>query len=166
MDESQKDTGYTMPKKYVICNRNGQNRGKSDSLLMVYHLLVHKYPQCVTRLDEGITYPEGKDLYAEFIIDSTKIALLTLGDNVKQHEDYLKEAVKFDADLILCASWRKGKTVDHVIDLRGYDYRIYWLLNPNTGDENPLPMEKSISIEAFLHEINSMVTNLFNIPIL
>lgn len=166
MDESQDKAEYGGLKKYVICNRNGSNRGKSDALLMVYYQLVHKYPQCVTRLDEGITYSEGKDLYAEFIIDNIKIAILTLGDPVKQHEEYLKDAVKFGADLILCASQCKKVTLDHVKDLRGHGYRIYWLLNPNTGDVNPLPMEKCISVEAFLHEIDSMVTKLFNISIL
>lgn len=156
MKESQDKTEYVGSKKYVICNRNSPNRGKSDSLLMVYYMLAHKYPQSVTRLDEGITSSEGKDLYAEFIIGDIKIAILTLGDPVKQHEEYLKDAVKFGADLIICASQRNDKTVEHVKDLRGHGYRIYWLLNSNTGDVNPLPMEKCVSIEAFLQEVNSM----------
>ncbi len=152
--------------KYIICDTNEPNKGKSESLLKVFDYMEQKYSQYRTAIERDFICQGDKDIYAEYEINGTKIAILTLGDPVWQYNDLMNRAAgMFSADLILCASQKdyRNKTNKHIADIcKQYGYREVKIRNPYV-DSRLLPIETPLFPDAFAHEINILMHGLYGI---
>lgn len=153
-------------RKYIICDTNEPNKGKSDSLLKIFEYMEHRYSKYRTFLDTDFICVGDKDVYAEYDINGIKIAILTLGDDVKQYHEHLdRAATTFCADLILCASQKdyRNKTNDHISCISSnYGYRVVWGRNPYV-DTHLLPIELNLFPDAFAHEVDILMHGLYGL---
>ncbi len=92
-------------KKYTICDTNAAGYGKTTSLKAVIETIKNKgHKPIVYRVIDG------NDLYAQFIIDSVKIACITQGDPNSHQGELLYESFVWGADVIVCAARTTGET--------------------------------------------------------
>lgn len=152
--------------KYIICDRNIHDRGKSTALLKLTDMVKAKYGSSVrSNFIEGTAI----DYYSKVTIDGVKVAIITMGDPNKVYFDVVTDAADvYKADVIICASRTSGYTVEHIDNMRKlYGYRVVWLSNPNTGyAATPTTTETDIFSEAFSIEIDSIVKGLYGIPLI
>lgn len=152
--------------KYIICDRNIHDRGKSTALLKLTDMVKAKYGSSVTS-----NFIEGTaiDYYSKVTIDGVKVAIITMGDPCRVYFDVVTDAADvYKADVIICASRTSGYTVEHIDNMRKlYGYRVVWLSNPNTGyAATPTTNETDIFSEAFSIEVDSIVKGLYGIPLI
>ena len=152
--------------KYIICDSNIHDRGKSTALLKLTDMVNAKYGSSVTS-----NFIEGTaiDYYSKVTIDGVKVAIITMGDPNKVYFDVVTDAADvYKADVIICASRTSGYTVEHIDNMRKlYGYRVVWLSNPNTGyAATPTTTETDIFSEAFSVEIASIVKGLYGISLI
>ncbi len=92
-------------KKYIICDTNASNYGKTTSLKdVIESVKIRGHKPVVYRTIDGT------DLYAQYIINSVKIAIITQGDPNSHQGELLYESFVWGADVIVCAARTKGET--------------------------------------------------------
>ena len=117
-----------MGKKYLICDSARADWGKTETLLEVIEILNSpKKPHYKLIYEKPNTV---KDKLCVFEGINELIAVSTLGDPNSQQADWLEEAAKTEAKIIVTASRTKGSTINVVYDIaRKYGYDILWFQN-------------------------------------
>lgn len=115
-------------KKYIICNYARANWGKTETLLEVINILNSKNkPQYELIAKKTDTY---KDRWCHFNNNNKHVVISTQGDPYSYQHDWLEEAAKTEAKVILTASRTKGSTVRTVYEIaKKYNYEIVWFNN-------------------------------------
>ena len=118
--------------KYIICDFDKSNWGKTKTLLEVIKQLKEKATLCVEDLIHG------EDKYVVFDLKGKKVVVNTQGDPDGYQEKGLQRAVDENADIILCASREKGKTKIYVNEIAKKGYEIIWFSNLFADNEELL----------------------------
>lgn len=144
-----------MDKKYFICDFARSNSGKTSTL----NLFVNKlklFPQ-VTHTDSNALY--NGDVWELFEYDGKKICVVTSGDNSDDMKEWFEEAFEAKADIVVCASRSKGKTIDCVNEYAqkgGYD--VIWFSNfySNTS-KSIIDTLNACTVDSLLHLIEKLL---------
>lgn len=102
-------------KKYCIINKGVDKVGKTQTIKEVIRLLKNK--NCAV-LDDDKELGEERCVlqYRDHVV-----ACITYGDTKEYFIDDLKEVLKFNPNVVVCASRTKGNTVDVISqELKGY----------------------------------------------
>lgn len=129
--------------KYIICDFNEENAGKSQSLLKLidiiegisgYTLLPFSSQDCNSGPDKYRCYDvpySVNNTYAGKI----RIAVCTQGDPYSFQERWLHHATESDeAQVVVCTSRVRRETVKIVYESSGKEYKIIWLSGFCTDD--------------------------------
>lgn len=116
--------------KHIICDFARSDWGKSQTLLHVIDFLKEEIaPKTEILID-------NYDKYAVFEINKKIIVVITQGDPNSHQEECLNNAVKENADIIVCASRTRGNTVDCIYKTAEKGYDIIWFGNFYADDKN------------------------------
>ena len=115
-------------KKYIICNYARANWGKTETLLEVVNILNSKNkPQYKLIAEKTDT---DKDRWCHFNNNNKHVVISTQGDPYSFQREWLEDAAKTEAKVILTACRTKGSTVSAVYDIaKQYNYEIVWFNN-------------------------------------
>ena len=112
------------------------NVGKSGTVKNVYRKLIEKYPDFTFHQDFQQILTFEFDICVIIIINGKIIGIESQGDPNSRIFTSLPIFVKFNCDIILCATRSRGATVDEVEKLKG-SYEIKWIKkNPSESVEN------------------------------
>lgn len=155
-------------KKYTICDTNAAGYGKTTSLKGVIECIKSKGHTPV--VDRVI---DGSDEYAQFVINSVKIAVITQGDPNSHQSELLYESFVWGADVIVCAARTTGETFyniyrtvynGNVADFSAYT-KIF-LRNPYHDYGITLSQSEYDTLrDVFTNEIIEMIEGLMSIKI-
>ena len=79
---------------------------------------------------------DGYDKYAVFELKKKTIVIITQGDPNSNQGECLNDAVKENADIIVCASRTRGDTKDCIYDTAKNGYGIIWFSNFHVDENN------------------------------
>jgi hypothetical protein len=119
--------------KRVFALTGTKNTGKSTTIRAVYELLRAKYPS--VRPEEGVILSRV-EIKVVIVINGVKIGIESQGDPVKESrlEESLKEFVRVDCSIIICARRTYGKKFDVVEDLKQKGFEIDSIKMSKTPD--------------------------------
>lgn len=134
--------GNRIQQKYIICNFNEENAGKSQSLLKLIDIIENKGCKSLTVNQQ--TNNSGPDKYRCYDVPykvnnvhagTVRIAVCTQGDPYSFQKQWLEQATKIDnAQVVVCTSRVRRETVKIVYTYAEDKYRIIWLSGFCTDD--------------------------------
>ena len=116
-----------MKRKTIIANYGESNVGKTSSIKLVYNML-HQIIADENCRDLHSPEENNGDLCAILTINGVKVGISSLGDECKEHAEWLDELVGNECEIILAACQPTGKTEKKIESLQA-DYRILWTEN-------------------------------------
>lgn len=129
--------------KYIICDFNEEDAGKSESLLMLIDVLETKGTWVNNNYNHKI-HNSGPDRYRCYDVPykvnniptgTIRIAVCTQGDPYSFQKQWLEQATNIDkADIVVCASRVLRETVRNIYDNAGIEYKIIWMSGFCTDD--------------------------------
>lgn len=129
--------------KYIICDFNEENAGKSQSLLKLIEIIENK--GCKPLSVNQQTDNSGPDKYRCYDVPynvknipsgrTIRIAVCTQGDPYSFQKMWLEQATTRDnAQVVICTSRVRRETVKIVYNYAGEEYKIIWLSGFCTDD--------------------------------
>jgi hypothetical protein len=108
------------------------NVGKSETIKNVYRKLTELYPDFIFHKDFKFIVGKG-DICVIIIINGKIIGIESQGDPNSRIFINLPIFVKFNCDIILCATRTRGATVDEVEKLKN-TYEVKWIKKNPSGN--------------------------------
>jgi len=108
------------------------NVGKSETIKNVYRKLTEKYPNFIFQKDFKQIIADEGDICVIIIINGKIIGIESQGDPNSRIFISLPIFVKFNCDIILCATRTRGATVEEVEKLKSA-YELKWI-NKNPSE--------------------------------
>jgi hypothetical protein len=114
-------------KKLVIANSGITDRGKTQALKKVIEDLLSNGAKEVERK----SYPIDEDVTAILDYKGIRIGIETQGDPGSRLFSSLKDFIKKECEIIVCACRTSGNTYKEVMNLKKqHSYEIIWYSNP------------------------------------
>lgn len=123
-----------MAEKIIIANYGTENVGKTTSIKLVYHKL-HQIISDENCRDLHSPDENNGDLCAILTINNVKVGISSVGDDIKEHAEWLDELVSEKCDIILAACHDNDKTTQKIYSLQAKEYRIFWTENARFYEE-------------------------------
>lgn len=134
------------------------NVGKSETIKNVYRKLTEKYPDFIFQKDFKQIIADKGDICVIIIINGKIIGIEGQGDPNSSSRIFISLPifVKFNCDIILCATRTRGATVDEVEKLKSA-YEVKWIKkNPSENDSKHKSDNDKLAIE-ILNLINDKI---------
>ncbi len=112
--------------KNIIGLYGSSNKGKSETIRLVYGKLCNMFPDYTFHPDFIQVIPENGDICIVIIINGIIIGIESQGDPNSRIFKSLPIFAKLNCDIILCATRTRGGTVEEVKKLSN-DYEINWI---------------------------------------
>lgn len=153
-------------KKYIICNYARAKWGKTETLLEVIYKLKSFCPsQCSLIIEKPNI---GKDKWCLFDVKGKQVVVSTVGDPDSAQPEWLEDAAKNEAKIIVTASRTKGSTVNVVYSVaKRYGYEIIWFQNFHFDNPKLLGLSHMVNArkkeaEAIVQLIDILIINNLN----
>ena len=152
-------------KKYIICNYAKANWGKTKTLLKVIEILKENSNNL--DLDQYKFINEkpdtGKDKWCHFSVKGKTVVISTLGDPYSPQLEWLTDAAKTEAKVIVTASRTRGVTLNHVYSVANkYGYEVIWFESfhfDNYVKDLPIFDIRKKEAEKIVEEIDILLNN-------
>lgn len=156
-----------MKEKYIICNCNESNTGKSTSLnYLIDKIITHQLnnKNIVIRREESL-YDGATNGYTDYFVmiehTGVHVAIITQGDYPDSAlNQYIEISIsaEFEADIIICAA-NKRSQIEGNVKLK--QYKKIYIKNDIASDPNKI----SICSANFAEKVKDEVKRLYNIDL-
>lgn len=116
--------------KVIVGVWGASNRGKTETIILAYKILLKKYYKNAIILDDG---SESGDVKALLFVHGAKVGIESQGDSNSRQMQSVHDFVSIGCDVILTASRSWGMTAES-ISSHQYQYDIYWHYKQNVID--------------------------------
>jgi hypothetical protein len=138
-----------MGKKAIALKGRG-NVGKTETIKMVYTLLLDKYPNAPREHELA-----NGDVRSILTIHGIKIGIESRGDPTSRLPESLALFRKEGCHIILCATRTYGQTCDTVNELEGHGYEITWFRQEIEDTANERELANRAMAQRLLAEIEN-----------
>lgn len=125
-----------MKQKTIIANWGHAGQGKSETIRLVYDILINNHGGTISNLitPRGLT---GGDIRVIITLNGFTIGIESQGDPNSRLFDSIPLFVQHNCDLIICATRTSGGTVRLVERTESNDgYRLIWSTNHRSRSNN------------------------------
>ncbi len=140
-------------KKTVIAIKGLSERGKSDTIKRLRHLINSSYKTTET------VYEDSGDIKVIIQLKSIKVGIESQGDPNSRQPKSIDDFIKAQCDIIICTCRTKNDTKRAVLNTKNVGYRIIWGTNYRSSSASHTDLNE-ISAKHFLELFNQIISGI------